>query len=103
MKKLYKLNLIVVAVLFLTCGLYSINYKFIVPVRAGRTNELLDAEFNADSVVVTLTREETLKFKEYTKDDFKEVDCDLTVAGGRASRGICGRVAPWMVRTVVRG
>ena len=41
-----------------------------------------DADMKTDSVIVTLTKEETNRFKTYTTDDFKEIGCvaveDLT-------------------------
>ncbi len=41
-----------------------------------RTEEDLEgAEFECDSVIVTLTREETIKFKNYSETDFREIGC----------------------------
>ena len=42
----------------------------------------LDDNFNYDKIIVVLSKEETNKYKDYTSDDFPEIDCqsvtDLT-------------------------
>ncbi|MBO7369156.1 MAG: hypothetical protein J6U25_02600 [Clostridia bacterium] len=66
----------VIAVLMLVCGVIT----FAACDEQNRIPE--DANFEPGKVIITLTKEETFKFKEYTEKDFIDVGCtsvnDLT-------------------------